>query len=151
MTRNVVFHEVLQGVQAPAVPTSATETGDVQVEVEDISQWLDYEAIEAEMLSEMDMNVVMEEPPISKEEVLRRVEARQKAPVKKQRQPGTVFMPQVDPPCPYERCRDDIVADKKDFYRQVFGVPYDSQTGIIAQMLGHADDDSTDEVIICSL
>ena len=80
-----------------------------------------------------------------------KVEARQKAPVKKQRQPGTGFMPQVDPPCPYERCRDDIVADKKDFYREVFGVPYDSQTGIIAQMLGHADDDSTDEVIICSL
>ena len=163
VTRNVVFHEVLEGVNQPVPAAQAlpsTEAGPSAVqEVEDISEWIDYDAIEAEMLSELDVDLVTEEMPISQEETRRRVEARERTPAVRQRQqparqvsPQRVQFAELEPSCPYERCRDDIIADKKRFYEECFGVPYDSRTGIISQMLGHGDSDSSaDEVTISPL
>ena len=47
VTRNIVFQEVLDGVRQ-AVEVSVTPTA-VSQEVEDITEWNDYEAIEVEM------------------------------------------------------------------------------------------------------
>ena len=56
VTRNIVFQEVLEGVRQ-AVPVSETTTTASQ-EVEDITDWIDYEAIEVEMENTLDEDAV---------------------------------------------------------------------------------------------
>lgn len=162
VTRNVVFHEVLEGVSqpVPAVQTpSVAEARPAAVqEVEDISEWNDYDAIEAEMEHELDEDAVTEEMPLSQEETRRRVEAGRKTPATRQRRPSAQSLaaappvPEYEPSCEYERIRDDNVAEFRSKYLETFGVPWGQQNGLLEQTLFQPDiEEGEDEMAAASV
>lgn len=154
VTRNVVFHEVLEGVNqpVPAVQTpSAAEARPAAVqEVEDISEWNDYDAVEAEMEHELDEDLVTEEMPLSQEETRRRVEAGRKTPATRQRRPSAQSpaaapVPEYEPSCEYERIKFDTVAAFRMKYHETFGVPWGLQNGLLEHTLFQPDIEEEEE------
>merc|ERR1712001_583148 len=117
--------EVLEGVQPPKPAEVEVEAGPTQ-EVEDITQWLDYDAVEVEMEETFNEETM--------EETRRRVDARRRLPTTVGRQPrrrsddieeaSTASVPQYEPSCEYEYIRDLTVADRDRLYEATFGVPY---------------------------
>ena len=85
-TRNVVFQEVLEGVQPPRPAEVEVEVGPTQ-EVEDITQWLDYDAVEVEMEETFNEETMEEAGADDQEEARRRVDARRRLPTTVGRQP----------------------------------------------------------------
>ena len=149
-TRNVVFYEVLEGVQPPKPAEVEVEAGPTQ-EVEDITQWLDYDAVEGEMEETFNEETIEEAGADDQEETRRRVDARRRLPTTVGRQPrrrsddieeaSTASVPQYEPSCEYEYIRDLTVADRDRLYEATFGVPYPrgQQNGLLAQTLCQPD------------
>jgi len=149
-TRNVVFHEVLEGVQPPKPAEVEVEAGPTQ-EVEDITQWLDYDAVEVEMEETFNEETMEEAGADDQEETRRRVDARRRLSTTVGRQPrrrsddieeaSTASVPQYEPSCEYEYIRDLTVADRDRLYEATFGVPYPrgQQNGLLAQTLCQPD------------
>ena len=91
VTRNVVFQEVLEtGSQATEELEEVTTT---RLEVPDIGEWLDYDAITNEFENEMELEEELEEmEPDRLEDTRRRVEARRRPELESR----TSTIPQVD-------------------------------------------------------
>ena len=146
VTRNIVFQEVLEGVRQ-AVPVSETPTAASQ-EVEDITNWTDYEAIEVEMENTLDEDAVAEEGPLSQEETRRRVEARKKAPSSNQKQPRREVSPprawlEADEPLSeYEKIREGNIREFDALFYERFGYHRRDGHGILAELLGQEEEDS---------
>ena len=151
VTRNVVFQEVLEGVQPPRPAEVEVEVGPTQ-EVEDITQWLDYDAVEVEMEETFNEETMEEAGGDDQEEARRRVDARRRLPTTVGRQPrrrsiddieeaSTASVPEYEPCCEYERIRDRIKADCERVYETTFGVPYPrgQQSGMLEQILLQPD------------
>ena len=149
-TRNVVFQEVLEGVQPPRPAEVEVEVGPTQ-EVEDITQWLDYDAVEVEMEETFNEETMEEAGGDDQEEARRRVDARRRLPTTVGRQSrrrsdgieeaSTASVPEYEPCCEYERIRDRIKADCERVYETTFGVPYPrgQQSGMLEQILHQPD------------
>ena len=150
-TRNVVFQEVLEGVQPPRPAEVEVEVGPTQ-EVEDITQWLDYDAVEVEMEETFNEETMEEAGGDDQEEARRRVDARRRLPTTVGRQPrrrsiddieeaSTASVPEYEPCCEYERIRDQIKGDCERMYETTFGVPYPrgQQSGMLEQILLQPD------------
>ena len=149
VTRNIVFQEVLEGVRQ-AVPVSETPTAASQ-EVEDITDWTDYEAIEVEMENTLDEDAVAEEGPISQEETRRRVEARRRVPPTRQKQPRREVSPpgswpEVDEPlCEYEKIRECTIKEIEAKFYEEFGYHIREARSTVRGVLGHEEVDSDTE------
>jgi len=152
-TRNVVFKEVLEGVQ-PTKSSVEVQTEDTQ-EVDDVTEWTDYDAIEVEMEDAFNEDEVAETGPDSKEEAQRRVEARRRIPPAKRGGKPTersIPPPQENipsrldygPPSEYERIRDCNVEEMNQLFLETFGYPLEHGHGIISQLLGQQEGDSDD-------
>ena len=149
-TRNVVFQEVLEGVQPPRLAEVEVEVGPTQ-EVEDITQWLDYDAVEVEMEETFNEETMEEAGADDQEETRRRVDARRRLPTTVGRQSrrrsdgieeaSSASVPEYEPCCEYERIRDQIKADCERMYEVIFGVPYPrgQQSGMLEQILHQPD------------
>ena len=150
-TRNVVFQEVLEGVQPPKQAEVEVEVGPTQ-EVEDITQWLDYDAVEVEMEETFNEETMEEAGADDREETRRRVDARRRLPTTVGRQPRrrgddieeastAASVPPYEPSCEYEYIRDLTVAERDRLYEATFGVPYPrgQQNGLLAQTLFQPD------------
>ena len=149
-TRNVVFQEVLEGVQPPRLAEVEVEVGPTQ-EVEDITQWLDYDAVEVEMEETFNEETMEEAGADDQEEARRRVDARRRLPTTVGRQSrrrsdgieeaSSASVPEYEPCCEYERIRDQIKADCERMYEVTFGVPYPrgQQSGMLEQILHQPD------------
>jgi hypothetical protein len=149
-TRNVVFQEVLEGVQPPKPAEVEVGVGPTQ-EVEDITQWLDYDAVEVEMEETFNEETMEEAGADDQEETRRRVNARRRLPTTVGRQPrrrdddideaSTASVPQNEPCCEYERIRDMTVEERDRLYEAIFGVPYPrgQQNGLFRQTLFQPD------------
>ena len=156
-TRNVVFQEVLEGVQPPKAAEVEVEAGPTQ-QVEDITQWLDYDAVEVEMEETFNEEMMEEAGADDQEETRRRVDARRRLPTTVGRQPrrrsddiekaSTASVPEYEPSCEYECIRDQIRADKERMYETIFGVPYPrgQQSGLLEQILYQPDLGEEEEV-----
>ena len=138
MTRNVVFKEVLTGIQ-PAEPEQPSRDGPIH-EVSDIAEWLDYDTVEVEAEEEINEEAIMEASPIQPEETRRRVQARERQPVHRQRSrmeeiAQSMVTPSTDnePKCEYEKIREWIDKDKKEFFLETFGFPYDPHRSVLTQ------------------
>ena len=146
VTRNIVFQEVLEGVRQ-AVPVSETPATTTK-EVEDITDWIDYEAIEVEMENTLDEDAVTEEGPISQEETQRRVEARRRVPPTKQKQPRREVSPprawlEADEPLSeYEKIREGNIREFDALFYERFGYHRRDGHGILAELLGQEEEDS---------
>ena len=146
VTRNIVFQEVLDGVRQ-AVPVSVTPTAATQ-EVEDITEWNDYEAIEVEMENTLDEDAVAEEGPLSQEETRQRVKARRKAPSSNQRQlrrdvsPPRVWLEADEPLSEYEEIRESNIREREALFYEQFGYHLRDERGILAETLGQEEGDS---------
>ena len=146
VTRNIVFQEVLEGVRQ-AVPVSETPATTTK-EVEDITDWIDYEAIEVEMENTLDEDAVAEEGPISQAETQRRVEARRRVPPTKQKQPRREVStprawPEVDEPlCEYEKIRQCNMEEINTAFYQQFGYHIREARSTVRGVLGHEEVDS---------
>ena len=149
-TRNVVFQEVLEGVQPPRLAEVEVEVGPTQ-EVEDITQWLDYDAVEVEMEETFNEETMEEAGADDQEEARRRVDARRRLSTTVGRQSrrrsdgieeaSSASVPEYEPCCEYERIRDQIKADCERMYEVTFGVPYPrgQQSGMLEQILHQPD------------
>merc|ERR1712141_139097 len=138
------------GVQPPKPAEVEVEAGPTQ-EVEDITQWLDYDAVEVEMAETFNEETMEEAGADDQEETRRRVDARRRLPTTVGRQPrrrsddieeaSTASVPQYEPSCEYEYIRDLTVADRDRLYEATFGVPYprSQQNGLLAQTLCQPD------------
>ena len=156
-TRNVVFQEVLEGVQPPRLAEVEVEVGPTQ-EVEDITQWLDYDAVEVEMEETFNEETMEEAGADDQEETRRRVDARRRLPTTVGRQSrrrsdgieeaSSASVPEYEPCCEYERIRDQIKADCERMYEVIFGVPYPrgQQSGMLEQILHQPDLGEEEEV-----
>ena len=156
-TRNVVFQEVLEGVQPPRPAEVEVEAGPTQ-EVEDITQWLDYDAVEVEMEETFNEETMEEAGADDQEEARRRVDARRRLPTTVGRQSrrrsdgieeaSSATVPEYEPCCEYERIRDQIKADCERMYEVIFGVPYPrgQQSGMLEQILHQPDLGEEEEV-----
>ena len=156
-TRNVVFQEVLEGVQPPRLVEVEVEAGPPQ-EVEDITQWLDYDAVEVEMEETFNEETMEEAGADDQEEARRRVDARRRLPTTVGRQSrrrsdgieeaSSASVPEYEPCCEYERIRDQIKADCERMYEVTFGVPYPrgQQSGMLEQILHQPDLGEEEEV-----
>ena len=156
-TRNVVFQEVLEGVQPPRLVEVEVEAGPPQ-EVEDITQWLDYDAVEVEMEETFNEETMEEAGADDQEEARRRVDARRRLPTTVGRQSrrrsdgieeaSSASVPEYEPCCEYERIRDQIKADCERMYEVIFGVPYPrgQQSGMLEQILHQPDLGEEEEV-----
>ena len=150
VTRNIVFQEVLEGVRQ-AVPVSETPTAASHQEVEDITDWIDYEAIEVEMENTLDEDAVAEEGPISQEETRRRVEARRRVPPTRQKQPRREVSPpgswpEVDEPlCEYEKIRELRIEEIEAKFYEEFGYHIREARSTVRGVLGHEEVDSDTE------
>ena len=157
-TRNVVFQEVLEGVQPPRLAEVEVEVGPTQ-EVEDITQWLDYDAVEVEMEETFNEETMEEAGADDQEEARRRVDARRRLPTTVGRQSrrrsiddieeaSSASVPEYEPCCEYERIRDQIKADCERMYEVTFGVPYPrgQQSGMLEQILHQPDLGEEEEV-----
>ena len=156
-TRNVVFQEVLEGVQPPRLAEVEVEVGPTQ-EVEDITQWLDYDAVEVEMEETFNEETMEEAGADDQEETRRRVDARRRLPTTVGRQSrrrsdgieeaSSASVPEYEPCCEYERIRDQIKADCERMYEVTFGVPYPrgQQSGMLEQILHQPDLGKEEEV-----
>ena len=133
-----------------AVPVSETPTAASQ-EVEDITDWIDYEAIEVEMENILDEDAVTEQGPISQEETRRRVEARRKAPPTRQKQPRREVSPpgpwpEVDEPlCEYEKIRECNIEEIDAKFYEEFGYHIREARSTVRGVLGHEEIDSDTE------
>ena len=146
MTRNVVYKEVLTGIQ-PAEPEQPGGDGPT-IEVSDIAEWLDYDTAEVEGEEEFNDEAIMEASPIQPEETRRRVQARQRQPVLRQKshmeEIAQSMVTDNEPVCEYEKIREWIDKDKKEFFLETFGFPYDQNRSVLTQLL-ERDESSSDE------
>ena len=151
VTRNVVFQEVLTGIRPPKPVTH--ETGPVQ-EVEDITEWLEFDAIEVEDEELIDEDAITEEGPTEEADIRRRVEARKRKPSQPQQRPKVrLDLPAQEnipsrldygPLSEYERIRDCIVEERDQLFLETFGFPLNQRHAVIGQLLGQEEGDSDD-------
>ena len=148
-----MFKEVLEGVQ-PTKSSVEVQSGVTQ-EVEDITEWTDYDAIEVEMEGAFNEDAVAETGPESREEERRRVEARRRIPPAKrgvklteksnpsaqENIPGRL---DCGPLSEYERIRDCNVEERDQLFLEIFGYPLDQRHAVIGQLLGQEEGDSDD-------
>ena len=151
VTRNVVFQEVLEGVRQ-AVPASDPPPAPTTTEVDDITDWTDYEAIEVEMEHALDEDAVAEEGPTSAEETRRRVEARKWTPPIRQKQPRRdveeVSLPTMtrgEPCCEYERIKYDNEDEINAMFYETFGYHISEARSSVRGVLGHQEADSEND------
>ena len=148
-----MFKEVLEGVQ-PTKSSVDVQTG-VAREVEDITEWTDYDAIEVEMEVAFNEDAVAENGPESREEERRRVEARRRIPPAKRgiklteksilpAQENILGRLDYGPPSEYERIRDCNVEERDQLFLEIFGYPLDQRHAVISQLLGQEEGDSDD-------
>ena len=146
ITRNVVYKEVLTGIQ-PVEPEQPGGDGPT-IEVSDIAEWLDYDTAEVEGEEELNDEAIMEASPIQPEETRRRVQARERQPVLRQKshmeEIAQSMVTDNEPVCEYEKIREWIDKDKKEFFLETFGFPYDQNRSVLTQLL-ERDESSSDE------
>ena len=151
--RNVVYKEVLEGVQ-PKKSSVEVQTEETR-EVDDITEWTDYDAIEMEMEDELDEDAISETGPDSKEEAQRRVEARRRTPPAKRggnltersilsAEENIPSRLDYGPLSEYERIRDCIVEERDQLFLETFGFPLNQRHAVIGQLLGQEEGDSDD-------
>ena len=153
VTRNIVFQEVLEGVR-PALTVTCPAAATATKEVDDITNWTDYDAIEVEMEHALDEDVIAEEGPISADETRRRVEARQKVPTRVQRPdeqsndqcpPATGPIIGDEPLCEYEQIRESNIDERDALFYATFGYHINEARSTVTGVLGHAEIDSDQE------
>ena len=138
----------------PTKSSVHVQTGEAR-EVEDITEWTDYDAIEVEMEGEFNEDAVAENGPESREEERRRVEARRRIPPAKggikltenSILPAQVNLPgrlDYGPRSEYERIRDCNVEERDQLFLEIFGYPLDQRHAVISQLLGQEEGDSDD-------
>ena len=148
-----MFKEVLEGVQ-PTKASVEVQTEETR-EVDDITEWTDYDAIEVEMEGELNEDTIAETGPDSKEEAQRRIEARKRIPPAKRGSKltersilsaGEYIPSRLDygPLSEYERIRDCIVEERDQLFLETFGFPLNQRRAVIGQLLGQEEGDSDD-------
>ena len=148
-----MFQEVLEGVQ-PTKSIAEVQTEETR-EVDDISEWTDYDAIEVEMEAEFNEDTIAETGPDSKEEGQRRVEARRRIPPTKKggklKERSTLategnIPSRLDygPLSEYERIRDCNVEERDQLFLEIFGFPLNQRHAVIGELLGQEEGDSDD-------
>ena len=153
VTRNVVFQEVLTGIR-PQKPVTH-KAGPVQ-EIEDITEWLEFDAIELEDEELINEDAITEEGPTEEADIRRRVEARKSKPTPRQ-QRATIVMDlpaeediprRLDngPVSEYERIRDCNIEERDQLFLETFGYPLNQGHAVIGQLLGQEEGDSDDNV-----
>ena len=151
VTRNVVFQEVLTGIRPPKPVSHAA--GPVH-EVEDITEWLEFDAVEVEDEELIDEDAITEEGPTEEADIRRRVEARKRKPTQPQQKakvrldlPAQENIPSrldYGPLSEYERIRDCNVEERDRLFLEIFGFPLDQRHAVIGQLLGQEEGDSDD-------
>ena len=139
VTRNVVYTEVLGGQETSILEAVVPEIVLPAHEVADITEWLDYSAIEAEFESDFSGEAMVEESgPTSAEETRRRVSRTKATPVglsiaRAQQEVPPPILPYVPPvyvpSCQYEQIREDNIQERNAEYLRIFGVPLDGDNG----------------------
>ena len=149
-TRNVVFHEVLETMSQAT--EEKLEVVTTRIEVFDITEWLDYDAIDSEFDKEMELEEVLEEAePDRPEEIERRLRARKRPQLKRLSRPtpqGTVIpdtasnpgIPKQGPLDKYEPIQRANIAEREREYFKIHGKPlirsYAIQLGLMEEEVG---------------
>ena len=141
-TRNVVYKEVLEQSQVE-VETVPTEVETLEEEVEDITTWLDYDAIEAEFEFEFESEITIEESQPVQADIRQRLERVKRRPgrLTKQAPRRAVAPPPIDesyveyvPMCEYERIREQNIQERNEEYLRIFGEPLDESRGQLSRL-----------------
>ena len=141
-TRNVVYKEVLEPnlEERELVPFEVTNP---EEEVEDISRWLDYDAIEAEFEFEFEGDTNIEEAQPVQADIRRRLNKVRKTPIRlnKKTPRRAVPLPPINVTsidyssmCEYERIREDNIAERNAEYLRIFGEPWDDSKGQFSKL-----------------
>jgi hypothetical protein len=151
-TLNVVFHEVLEtGAQAREVQKEVVTT---TLEVLDMTEWLDYDAIASEFDHEMELEDMLEEAePDRPKEIKRRLEARQRPQMKRLTRPTPKGMPEPEPEpeletlrpqwpqCEAERIQDVNIAEQEREFQRIFGRPLNKNKAILLGLMVEEEDE----------
>ena len=147
MTKNIVFKEVLTGI-LPAEPEQPSGDGSIH-EVSDIAEWLDYDTTEIEGEEEINDEAIMEASPIQPEETRKRLQARMRQPVHRQRSrideiAESMVTPSTDnePLCEYEKIRECNIQEIDAKFYEEFGYHIREARSTARGVLGHEEVDS---------
>ena len=150
MTRNVVYKEVLTGIQ-PAEPEQPSGDGPIH-EVSDIAEWLDYDTAEVEGEEEINDEAITEASLIQPEETRQRVQARERQPVHRQRshmdetaQSMVTPSTNTEPLCEYEKIRECNIQEIDARFYEEFGYHIREARSTARGVLGHEEVDSDTE------
>ena len=138
----MVYKEVLEPnlEERELVPFEVTNP---EEEVEDISRWLDYDAIEAEFEFEFEGDTNIEEAQPVQADIRRRLNKVRKTPIRlnKKTPRHAVPLPPINVTsidyssmCEYERIREDNIAERNAEYLRIFGEPWDDSKGQFSKL-----------------